>query len=271
MIASLPMYRRPQLVDEHRRYWNLIRAALRDAGIASPIELSQEADEWETWTHPELVLSQTCGMPYRTRLHGHVELVGTPDFGIDDCDPGFYRSAFVVRSNDRRHNLEDFASGLFAYNQDHSQSGYAAAYHHVQQLGFWFDRRFHTGQHLASAQAVASSRADIASIDAVSWRLIEQHEPLADQLQVLAWTEPTPGLPYVTRLGADVPLILGAVEQAISQLSEPDKRALGILGIVPIPADAYLAIADPPSNVTASLNTPIADSGSSDQAAAPAR
>jgi len=253
VIASLPMYQRSQLVQEHRRYWDLIRCGLASVGIPSPTQLSQDADEFTTWTDPELVLSQTCGMPYRTRLHGKVELVGTPDFGVKGCAPGFYRSALIVRRGDARNRVEDFAPAVFSYNQDHSQSGYAAAYQHVAALGFWFDRRFHSGQHLASAQAVASSVADIAAIDAVTWRLIEQHEPFADQLRVLEWTEPTPGLPYITRRAGSVPLMFTAIEQAISRLSEADRSALGIVGLAHIPADAYLAVAHPPAAVTASL------------------
>jgi len=71
-------------------------------GIDSPEKLSQDAEEFSVWRHPELVLSQTCGMPYRIWLHGHVELVGTPNFGIDNCPAGYYRSALVVRADDAR-------------------------------------------------------------------------------------------------------------------------------------------------------------------------
>jgi ABC-type phosphate/phosphonate transport system substrate-binding protein len=253
MIASLPMYQRPQLVDAHRRYWNLIRAELAAVGITSPRELSQAADEFTTWTDPTLVLSQTCGMPYRNTLHGHVSLIGTPDFGVQGCAPGFYRSALVVRTDDQRANVEDFATAVFSYNQDHSQSGYSAAFHHVVKFGFWFERRFHSGQHLESAKAVVDARADIAAIDAVTWRLIEQHESFSPQLRVLDWTEPRPGLPYITGIDADTKAVFGAVEQAIGQLTSDDREALGVRGLVPIPAGAYLQVPNPPDEITAGL------------------
>ncbi|MGI9595240.1 MAG: phosphate/phosphite/phosphonate ABC transporter substrate-binding protein [Acidimicrobiales bacterium] len=253
MIASLPMYWRPELVGAHARLWALIRRGLEQAGIESPAELSSVGDEFTAWCDPSLVLGQTCGMPYRNTLHGRVTLIGTPDYGLDRCDPGFYRSAIIVRDDDPRERVEDFAGAVLAYNQSDSQSGYGAAYHHVAPLGFWFDRRVRSGAHIASAAAVADGRADIAAIDAVTWRAIERYEPVADSLRVIDWTAQTPGLPYISRLGADAGAIFAAVEQAIADLGTIDRRDLGIGGLVRIPAEAYLSVENPPPEVTAEL------------------
>lgn len=245
MIANLMMYHRPELVGAHNRYWQLIRNGLRDAGIESPEELSQDADEFFVWKHPGLVLSQTCGMPYRMWLHDKVELVGTPDFGITGCPPGFYRSALIVRADDPRTSVSAFRNSSFAYNQTFSQSGYAAPFWHMKPLGFWFETRIHTEQHLESAKAVAEARADIASLDAVTWRNIERYEPFVTELRVLEWTTPTPGLPLITALGNDNIVIFEAVKQAIAELEEEDQARLGIRDIVQIPKENYLAIPNP--------------------------
>ncbi len=248
MIASLMMYARPELALAHKRYWELIRRNLTAVGINSPMELSQGAEEFSVWKHPELVLSQTCGMPYRLWLHNKVALVGTPDFGISDCPAGYYRSALVVRSDDPRNTIDAFRNGVFAYNQTFSQSGYAAAFSHLRPRGFWFENRLHTQQHILSALAVAERRADIASIDAVSLRLMQKHEGFTDALRVLEWTKPTPGLPLITANGQNAELIFDAVEKAIGQLSVYDKADLGLMGIVKIPTDKYLEVANPPQN-----------------------
>lgn len=245
MIANLMMYQRPELVDAHNRFWALIRKNLDDAGVASPETLSQDAEEFFVWTHPELVLSQTCGMPYRKWLHEKVQLVGTPDYGLDGCPRGYYRSAIIVRSDDSRTTLGAFRDALFAYNQTFSQSGYAAPFWHLKPEGFWFENRVQTDQHLESAKAVAEGRADIASLDAVTWRNIEKFEPFAQGLRVLEWTNPTPGLPLITASGNDADLIFGAVERAISQLDDGAKSLLGIRGIVKIPTGDYLKIPNP--------------------------
>jgi len=245
MIASLAMYQRPQLVDSHSRFWRLIASNLRDAGLNSPEQLSQNAGEDRVWQHPELVLSQTCGMPYRTWLHDKVELVGTPDYGLTNCPPGFYRSALVVRLDDPREELPEFRTSTFAYNQSFSQSGYAAPFWHLEAHSYWFENRLHTEQHLESARAVALGRADIASLDAVSWRLISTYEPFASNLRVLEWTAPTPGLPLITAKGNDPAVIFTAVERAITQLQDKDRDLLGILGLVFIPKEDYLTLLNP--------------------------
>lgn len=245
MIASLMMYERAQLAASHKRLWALIRRELGRHGINSPDTLSQTADEFSVWLNPELVLSQTCGMPYRLWLHNKVKLVGTPDYGLAGCEPGYYRSAIVVRRDDTRQNVSSFRSSTFAFNQPFSQSGYAAPYWHTQKLGFWFEHKYQSGGHLASALAVAEKQADIASLDAVTWRLIQQHEEFSEKLRVLDWTTPTPGLPLITSLNNSEQLILDVVSDSLSKLHKDDQELLGIKSLVNIPANAYLAVATP--------------------------
>ena len=65
MIATLPMYDRPETRAANDRFWDLIRSHLDEA----PEELSR--DDFH-WLHPDLLLSQTCSLPYRTALQGRV-------------------------------------------------------------------------------------------------------------------------------------------------------------------------------------------------------
>lgn len=246
MIASLMMYARPELAPAQARYWAGIRAALAARGIDAPQELSNDAEAFSVWTAPDLVLSQTCGMPYRTWLHGRVALIGTPDFDLDGCPPGHYRSAVVVRADDPRDRLEDFARARLAYNQTFSQSGYAALHALARARGFWFADRRESHAHRQSARAVAEGDADIAALDAVSWRLMQRYDGFTAKLRVLTWTAPTPGLPYIAAACADVPATFAAVAEAIAALSPDDRATLGINGLQAIPAAAYLAIANPP-------------------------
>lgn len=245
-IASLMMYDMPPVSAATTRYWSAIRSALADHGIAAPEALANEAPEFEVWESPALVLSQTCGMPYRLYLHGKVQLVGTPDFALDGCPPGHYRSAFVVRADDDRATLDAFRTARFAYNQTISQSGWAGPWAHLQPRGWWFTKQLQTGGHAASARAVAEGKADIASLDGQTWRLLQRHDSVARRLRVIDWTAPTPGLPYITARGADAAGIAEAVSEAIASLSGADRAALDIQGLVQIPAEAYLAVQSPP-------------------------
>jgi ABC-type phosphate/phosphonate transport system substrate-binding protein len=246
MIANLMMYRRAELEQPHSNFWTLVRGHLHAAGIDAPETLSQDAEEFSVWKDPDLVLSQTCGMPYRLWLHDRVNLVGTPDYGLPKCPAGFYRSALIIRADDPRTELLEFKDSPFAYNQTFSQSGYAAPYWHAKPNGFWFENRLSTGAHLKSAQAVASSKADIAALDAVTWRNIEKYDRFADQLRVLDWTAATPALPLITAKANDPSTIFSAVENALANLTQDDRSKLGIKGLVSIPKATYLSIPNPP-------------------------
>lgn len=245
MIASLAMYDWPEVRGEHDRLWSLIREALAGEGIAAPEALTRDTPLWDIWESPGLFLAQTCGMPYRTRLHGRVTLVATPDYGLPEAPPGHYYSVLVTRA-DEPGGADDFLHRTFAFNGQDSQSGWAAAQNHMGRRGQHFTRTLHTGAHVDSARAVAEGRADIAAIDAVSWRLMTAHRPgVAERLRVLDHTDPTPGLPLITALGRDPAPLARASAAAIAALSPADRSALGLLGIAGIPAAAYLAVPTP--------------------------
>lgn len=241
------MYARPELEGAHRRLWAHIRDNLAARGIAAPAELSQTAGEFSVWEDPSLVFSQTCGMPYRTRLHGSVQIICTPDYGLADCPAGYYRSAIIVRADDPRTTLSDFAQARMTYNMSHSQSGFAAFYTHTRPLGFWFTDRFESGGHLNSAKLVAQGDADIASIDAQTWRLIQRYEPFAENLRVLENTRPTPALPYITGPQNDPLVIYDALSEALSKIDAVDREALDLRGLVKIDSAEYLAVPNPPA------------------------
>nr|WP_044007743.1 PhnD/SsuA/transferrin family substrate-binding protein [Jannaschia sp. CCS1] len=245
MIASLMMYQRPELAQAHDRLWLGIHERLRSAGIHAPDALSQDAEEFFVWRHPGLILSQTCGMPYRLWLHDQVALVGTPDYGVQGCPPGYYRSAMIVRADDTRDTVAAFKDARFAYNQTFSQSGFASPHRHVTPLRFFFETRIQTGAHTASARAVADGTADIAALDAVTWRNLQRFEAFAKELRVLDWTSPTPGLPLITAKGNDTEVIFAAVEGAIGAMGPEDRAVLGLQGLIRIPKAAYLNVPNP--------------------------
>ncbi|MGK7653467.1 phosphate/phosphite/phosphonate ABC transporter substrate-binding protein [Roseovarius sp. B08] len=241
MIASLPMYDRPELRTETDRFWQAIRESLGHG----PDHLTRGGDPWDDWQSPDLLLSQTCGYPYRARLHGRVALVGTPDYSLDGCGPGEYRSVFVARAKDARTDPMEFAAARFAYNEPMSQSGWAAPAAWAEAHGFEFTDTLRTGSHQASARAVAEGGADLAALDAQTWRLMQRFEAFTTELRVIAATDPSPALPFITAPANDADTVFRAVETAIAALPSETRNALGLRGIVRLPPEAYLAIPTP--------------------------
>ena len=249
MIASLAMYDfAPALQAANDRLWQGIRDGLRAAGLAAPQDLTRgEAAYWPAWQSPDLVLSQTCGYPFRARLWDKVTLIATPDYDLPDCPAGHYVSVYVARSDDPRRELTAFADAGFAYNEALSQSGWAAPQNHAASLGLRFQGRLQTGGHRASALAVARGLADFAAIDAVTWALLQRHDPGVAALREIGRTAPpTPALPFIAAKGVDRLVYFEVLAAAIAALAPVDRETLMLRGIVALPASAYLAVPSPP-------------------------
>ena len=197
MIASLPMYDWPETRELWDRFWALIRTEAIKRGLTPPLDLTRDPGIWAQWRHPELFLSQTCGWPLIRDLADDVCVLGAFDIGDPDCPPGYYCSEIIARST----SSADGADGaVAAYNETGSQSGYAAL---VNYLGAVPGQAMDSGSHRNSIRAVAGGAADIAAIDCMSWRLAQRHEPAAHQVQVIARSRPTPGLPVIAHKDAD--------------------------------------------------------------------
>jgi hypothetical protein len=64
MIAALPMYDRPETAGANDRFWESVRDHLG----YGPMTLTRGRDHWDIWQSPDLVLAQTCGLPFRAKL-----------------------------------------------------------------------------------------------------------------------------------------------------------------------------------------------------------
>lgn len=241
MIASLPMYDRPEAQAANDRLWAFIAEALD----AAPQQLDRALPLHEVWTRPDLVLSQTCGLPFMRGLHSRTHLVASPDFRLDGCPPGYYRSAIAVHKDEPR-DLDTLLATDAIVNGRDSQSGYNALYQYAQSRGVTLANPVESGAHYASAKAIAEGKAGIAAIDANTLRMIARWDGWVDQLRIVDWTRPTPAMPYICGPGADPAAIRRALLDAIDAIGAENRALLGLYGLADIPKSAYLAVPPPP-------------------------
>jgi ABC-type phosphate/phosphonate transport system substrate-binding protein len=231
------MYDWPEVAAANDALWSAIAARLRDAGIAAPAGLDRARPPEAVWRDPGLVLSQTCGFPFSTRLRGIVRLVGAPIHDVRGCAGPHYSSLIVARG-DAADDLAAFEGRRFAYNSEDSLSGYRALVAALKGKGIdparaeWLE----TGSHRASIRAVAAGAADIAAIDAICWALARRHEPdITRRLKVVAETPLRPALPFITaveRSDAEVATIRAALAAALADPATAEARtALGLVGL----------------------------------------
>ena len=240
------MYRVPG--DALGAFWRGLRTQMRAQGIAEvPERLEMPVDLPGHWLASDLLLSQTCGYPLVTSLAGRVRYVATPCYRAEGCQGPLYSSALTVRVEDGSTCLADLRGRRAAINGRDSQSGANALRAAVAPLareGRFFSQVIETGSHRASLEAVRANRADIASIDAVTLELARRDEPeLVRGLRVIDFTNPAPGLPFITALSTgpeDVARLRAALAAACADPGLASVRTAMLLeGVEVLPAEAY--------------------------------
>jgi len=230
MIAALPMYDWPALRAATDAFWAEVAGRLREAGIEAPAHLARIADPAAAWRDPDLLLGQTCGMPYVAGQCGAAEIVARPDYGLPDAADGLYRSVIVVRAETADSQGPEAVlarrGGRVAVNEWGSYSGHVALRAHLAGLRdgsaapFFAAARL-SGSHAGSARMVARGEADMAALDGVVWTLLTAHEPeTAARLAVVDRTAPAPALPFIAaaRYAPVREVLAAALEDAATAL-----------------------------------------------------
>jgi len=247
--AALPMYDLPELREANDALWAALSRTLMDQGVQAPARLDRDTPLETLWRDPRLLIAQTCGYPLAKSLQGQVRLLATPRYRARGCDGPFYRSAVIVRRGDPAGNLADLRGQRCAINDPTSNSGMNLLRAEIAPLadnGRFFGAVVFTGAHLASAEAVAGGAADTAAIDCVTWAHLQRHRPaLTDQLDVLAWTASSPGLPLIAARGLPA-ATYDALDQALREISidpalRPAREMLLLDGFNTLPLTHYRA------------------------------
>jgi len=239
VIATLPMYLRPETAPATGALWALVRDGLRRRGIDAPETLDPDIGMIEGWSHPDLILGQICNLPWRARFRDTVTLIGAADYALPGEAPGNYHSVVIVGRDSPIRSMEGALSARFAANDGLSQSGWGAPWRAAQDRGIDLALHCITGSHAASLHTVARGAADAAAIDAQTWRLLLRHDAAAARVRVVDRTGSSPGLTFCTARGNDPAPIRAALCDAIAALPPRARAAIDLCGIVTHPASAY--------------------------------
>ncbi len=217
MTASFPWYDLPSVRWANDAIWQAMGLG---GGLdrATPVETQ--------WRAHDLVVSQACGLDLFLG-NAPIEPVLAPVFDLD-CEEGCYYS-YLVGSRD----------GTAAVNSLSSRSGLSALLTVCEPSSLIV-----TGSHAASLSAVRQGSADMACIDAVTWKILERDVPSRVRgLRVLDRTCSAPAPPYVVRKAGRrdglVPLITAAMNSPATLLA---RRALLIRGVVPVTIADYAPV-----------------------------
>ncbi|AXJ97032.1 phosphate ABC transporter substrate-binding protein [Sphingomonas sp. FARSPH] len=241
------MYDHPGQRAANNALWSAIVRHLRGLGIAAPDTLDRDRPVEAIWRDPDLLFAQCCGYPLVADPELALRVIAMPHYALPDCPPDRHYSRILVRADDPATSLAALASRRVAINAPLSNTGanlLRAAVAQVAPPDGFFGTTIVTGSHRASIDAVASGRADIAAIDAVTAAVIARDDPAAlHGLRDLARTPRAPNLPFVTARNTP-PAVVAALREALHAVIRdpalaPARAALLLNDIVPASIHRY--------------------------------
>jgi ABC-type phosphate/phosphonate transport system substrate-binding protein len=235
VIASLAMYPFADLRAAYDQLWSAVRSHLGDA----PEGLDWDTDLHTAWHSPELLVGQTCGWPLVTALTD-VAVVGAFDVHAPFARDGRYRSVLIGDRPDSPSALLARPGAVAAVNDWESLSGWISL---CAGLGRTPSDTLLTGSHAESLRAVAEGRAQVASIDSLSFEFMAASAPgIAGRVHIVGHGPLVPSLPLVmsAALAARRDELRAAFESAVGRPDLADVRArLRIRGFVPFERSDY--------------------------------
>ncbi|MTI08470.1 phosphate/phosphite/phosphonate ABC transporter substrate-binding protein [Curvivirga aplysinae] len=255
-LAILPMYDWPEIRSYTDRYYMNLKEAISNAGFAAPDTLLHDQDDLKTiWRSPDLIIAQTCGLPFMRFLQGDVAHLGSPIYN-NNCTAGFYNSVIIARDT---YELGELHQMKFGCNGFDSQSGYACMQNHFIEKGYSYlpsEDIIVTGSHRNSINAVYAGEIDYAVIDNVSWKLALNHETATSKVKVIGHTQERASLPYISSLKNKERLdaLVGAIQLSIQTLDQDIKDNLFIEGFLANTEDHYQIIKNNYQDIIEALN-----------------
>jgi ABC-type phosphate/phosphonate transport system substrate-binding protein len=237
-IAILPMYDFPWTARANDALWASMSARLADAGVQTPTTLTRGPQLAAQWRDPGLIFGQTCGYPYVTGLKDAVTLIAAPEYAFRGCEGAAHRSFIIRRASDPSRDLVEFRGTRAAINGWDSNTGmnlFRAAIAPIAGGAPFFRAIAVTGSHEASITAIAEGQADLASIDCVSFALLERGRPeLVKRVAIVAESPLSPGLPFIAAAGLGARTIAVIREALFGALTDPNlveaRRTVGLKG-----------------------------------------
>ena len=212
-------------------------------------ESSIHADLMRMWKDDSTFFSQSCGLPFVEDLHDYVDIVATLKWmGISD-ERGWYRTVIVAREELGVATLSEVGGMQPVITNQQSLSGWCSLGVALSDIGADASNVLpyvESEGHAKSLQFLQDKRADFASIDPGTFKLLQRHRPaLTSGLRVIGHGPHVPATPlHVSKKRtAEFAVLQAAVLEVFSRPELASARAdIGIDGAVAMSPSDYSLI-----------------------------
>ena len=248
------MYDFPEVQDSTQKLLVALVGALEScnetAHVLTP-DSSVHAELMKMWSSTDMVLSQSCGLPFMEELHQFVNVIGTPLWTDVSDERGRYRTVIVAREALGISSIAEVQGMRPVVSNTQSLSGWCSlgvALSEVTTDPTFVQTITQSGGHAKSLQMLQDNKADIASIDAATFRLLGRHRPaLTNNMRIIARGPLVPATPFIVskNCGASTDEVRQAVEEVFERQSLREALdQIGISGFVRLANSDYDGVMD---------------------------
>jgi len=205
------MYDFPEVQDSTQKLLVALVGALgscnETAHVLTP-DSSVHAELMKMWSSTDMVLSQSCGLPFMEELHQFVNVIGTPLWTDVSDERGQYQTVIVVREALGISSIAEVQGMRPVVSNTQSLSGWCSLGVAIAEVTNdpSFVRPFvQSGGHAKSLQMLQDNDADFASIDSATFRVLARHRPaLTKNLRVIGRGPVVPATPIIVSKSSTV-------------------------------------------------------------------
>ena len=224
--AALPWYNFPETRLILDSIWKDVVAELRVAGVEHLPEFLDHATPHSALLRKRsLTLSQCCGPDLFEDAINMVPFAA-PLISAYEVAPGYYFSHIVTGKSQGLNNPR------VVINSQTSHSGCTAAKIWLEAQGITNYKMYESGSHHNSVRELQAGRADIAAIDALSWRFLDTHD-----LKILDNSKPALAPPFIA--GDESTIATELMSPMLNRAFKRHGKPLGITGLVPVTKADY--------------------------------
>ncbi len=244
VYAAIPLYDLPEAREQTDALWKGFAHAFREVGFQSvPDALLRGEDVYRK----PLFFGQVCGYPLTHEFSGRFQVLATPVYRTPLFSGPEYSSVIAVHRDCKWEELAEARDSRVVINSRDSHSGYNILRSMISPLseGKPFFRKVSvSGGHRKSLFAVSNKQSDLASIDCLTWSLLERYAPeTLEKVRILELTPPAPAPPFVTEQGI-TPKRLKMFRTALRMFFEKpelkrEASQLFLTDVLVLPGNAY--------------------------------
>jgi ABC-type phosphate/phosphonate transport system substrate-binding protein len=203
------MYDIIEIRHAHDALWMGIARHFRKQGLKHvPRRLVHDQPVCSLWSNKNLFMSQCCGYDIIHSYKHRLKVLASPWFDAPGCSKGNYSSAIVVPTDSTYDDVTEMAGKVAVVNGPESHSGMNALFSlvspHSRNNKFFAEIKI-SGSHSESVALLVEGKADVASVDCITYELLRRYRPDAIKgTRQLGLTYSAPAPPYVTAGTADV-------------------------------------------------------------------